>query len=355
MTERTSLDSHRLMYHPERVAAWLNDEEIYPLYVEIGPSSRCNYRCSFCALDYTGYKGKLIPRKTLLASLEDMAQGGVKSVMFAGAGESLTHPDIAEFIQKARASGMDVALTTNGSLLTAELAKKILPHLSWIRFSVNAGTKENYAAIHGCSEESFQTVLDNIQNCVDIKIELELDVTIGTQCVILGENIQEVIALAQVLKKTGVDYFSLKPFSKHPLSHNKRLIDASPEVDLALYRQLEEMSSEQFTLTIRTKANEAVSEEKKPYGKCLGLPFFACLEASGDIYPCHSYMGLQEFSYGNIIDSSFKEVWCGAKRKKITEVLSGMIESKCRKACRLDQVNRYLWQLTKRPEHVNFI
>jgi len=169
MTEHSSMDSHRLMYHPERVAAWLRGEDIYPIYVEIGPSSRCNYRCSFCALDYTGYKGELIPRKLLLASLEDMAHGGVKSVMFAGAGESLTHPDISEFIQKAKVSGMDVALTTNGSLLSLDLAKSILPNLSWIRFSVNAGTKENYAAIHGCQEESFQTVLDNIQTCVDLK------------------------------------------------------------------------------------------------------------------------------------------------------------------------------------------
>ena len=27
----------------------------------------------------------------------------------------------------------------------------------------------------------------------------------------------------------------------------------------------------------------------------------------------------------------------------------------CRKACRLDEINKYLWMLKNPPEHVNFI
>jgi len=48
------VDSHKLIYHPERVSQWLNGEIIYPLFCEVGPASACNSRCYFCAFDYVG-------------------------------------------------------------------------------------------------------------------------------------------------------------------------------------------------------------------------------------------------------------------------------------------------------------
>ncbi len=355
MTEQARLDSHKLIFHPKRLSAWLNGDDIYPIYVEIGPSSRCNYRCSFCALDYTGYKGDLIPRQALLAAIDDMAAGGVKSVMFAGAGESLLHPDIALFIEYASRAGLDVAVTTNGSLLDKTMAQTILPYLSWIRVSINAGDPKVYAAIHGCAEDMLATVCKNLTDAVAVKRERGLPVTIGTQCLILGENLDTIEPLTVDLKRTGVDYLSLKPFSKHPLSRNKRLQEPWPELNDAFRDRVLAHSNDHFRVSIRNSAMEAVCEETKPYGQCLGLPFFTCIEASGDIYPCHSYMGLPDFSYGNLNETSFHKIWQGVRRQRIVKALKSMIESKCRKACRLDQINRYLWQLQNAPEHVNFI
>ncbi|MCF6340345.1 MAG: radical SAM protein, partial [Sulfurimonas sp.] len=62
MSDRYSIDSHKLGLHPKRVSEWIeakNDwsklKKIYPLYVEISPYGGCNHRCTFCALDYMGY------------------------------------------------------------------------------------------------------------------------------------------------------------------------------------------------------------------------------------------------------------------------------------------------------------
>ena len=56
MSDKIRMDSHKLIFHPERICAWLNGEKIYPIEVEIAPSGACNHRCVFCALDYIGYK-----------------------------------------------------------------------------------------------------------------------------------------------------------------------------------------------------------------------------------------------------------------------------------------------------------
>ena len=62
MTDKYSIDSHKLMYHPERVTQWLQAsnqweriKEIYPIYMEISPMGACNHRCTFCSVDYLSH------------------------------------------------------------------------------------------------------------------------------------------------------------------------------------------------------------------------------------------------------------------------------------------------------------
>ena len=66
------IDSHKLIYHPERVAAlaeagkdWSKHKSLKPLYAEISTSGACNHRCTFCSVDYIGYKSVFINRQIL--------------------------------------------------------------------------------------------------------------------------------------------------------------------------------------------------------------------------------------------------------------------------------------------------
>ena len=55
---KIDIDSHKLMYHPERVAEWKEKGDCYPIYVEIGLTNVCNHKCIFCGLDWA--RGKNI-------------------------------------------------------------------------------------------------------------------------------------------------------------------------------------------------------------------------------------------------------------------------------------------------------
>ena len=118
MRPKIEVDNHKLMYHPERVAEWKEKGDCYPIYVEIGPTNRCNHGCIFCALDFLENGTDMIDTNIMISTLENMANHGVKSIMFAGEGEPLLHKDIGLFTQKAKGYGLDIAITTNGVAFT---------------------------------------------------------------------------------------------------------------------------------------------------------------------------------------------------------------------------------------------
>ncbi len=92
------IDSHKLLFHPERVAAWRAGEDIAPIYMEVSPAGACNHRCRFCGLDFMGYQARFLDSELFKPQLEDMARLGLKSVMYAGEGEPLLHRHIAELV-----------------------------------------------------------------------------------------------------------------------------------------------------------------------------------------------------------------------------------------------------------------
>jgi hypothetical protein len=67
-------------------------------------------------------------------------------------------------------------------------------------------------------------------------------------------------------------------------------------------------------------------------------------------------LGDEHFSLGNVMEEGFETVWKGEKRKELMEYVDTKLDTEeCRINCRMDEVNRYLWELKDPPEHVNFI
>lgn len=346
------ISNHKLMYHPKRVYEWNEKGDCYPIYVEIGLTNLCNHKCIFCALDFLKHEGNFIDREVMLKALKEMGEKGVKSIMFAGEGESVLHPDICLFVKTAKENGIDVSITTNGIPLTEERIKEILPNLSWIRFSIDSGSPENYALIHGTNKEDFGRLIENIKECAKLKKELGLNVVIGAQFLMIPQNKDEAVKLARVLKEEGADNLQIKPYSKHPDSVNDLVIDT--EEYNKVEAQLKEFDSDGFKIFFRKATIERI-QEGITYPECYGLPFFALIDAKGNVVPCNLFYGNKEFTYGNLYENNFSEVWNSEKRKEVLKKLREIGCETCRKGCRLDVINRYLYRLKNPEEHDNFI
>ncbi|MDG2205956.1 MAG: SPASM domain-containing protein, partial [Alphaproteobacteria bacterium] len=96
---------------------------------------------------------------------------------------------------------------------------------------------------------------------------------------------------------------------------------------------------------------------KRPYKQCLSLPFFAEIVANGEVYTCGPHLGEKDFCYGNIHDMDFTTLWSDANRDKVEAYIRRIddLDHVCMPNCRLDGINRALWDLQNPPDHVNFI
>lgn len=374
MSKDSRIDSHKMMFHPEWVARWKeakNDWEkaktLYPIYLEITPAGGCNHRCVFCALDYVGYKPLFLQKNVLEGVLRDMAAGGVKSVMYAGEGEPTLHPKLAEIISQTKDLGIDVALTTNGSWMNAEFLKQELKDLSWIKVSIDAGRKETYLKIHRPkSSKDWERVFANLEEAVRLKRKHNYSCWIGGQALLLPQsvdengnvipgNIGEMVILAEKLKTIGLNAFVIKPYSHQPLSLTKSYEEVVYGDYLWLERELQKIATSDFEVVFRSHAMEKYSEER-PYNFCMSVPFvWAHIMADGSVYSCSVYLMDKRFYLGNINEQTFKEIWEGEKRKKHWEFMKKFNSHTCRKNCRMDEVNRHLWEVTHPPYNVNFI
>lgn len=348
-----NIDSHKLLYHPARVAQWLEADTwdkaktLYPLYWEVTTSAACNHRCTFCSVDAIGYPNIMFPSDILIARIREAAKLGVKSVMFAGTGEPLLHKDINWITIASRDAGLDVAFTTNAIALHKFEA---VDHCTWIKVSLNAGTRESYARIHRTSEKDWDRVWSNISDAVQRKGEC----TIGVQCVVLPENVHDMKALARHCIDAGVDYLVLKPYSQATfmLSHQYEGIDYS-RMDSEL-RSVLDYNTDKFAVIYRTDSFKQESEAHH-YSKCHATPnFWTYSMANGDMFSCSAHLLDRRFCIGNLYKQSFQEIWEGEGRRGNWELMKEFDISQCRLNCRMDKPNRYLDRFSKQ-EHINFI
>lgn len=350
--DKYGIDSQKLLYHPRRVADWLEGENIYPVYIEIGPIARCMHRCIFCAFDYTKYQGPVLSETFCKVLIEQASEMGVKAIMYAGEGEPLLNPSIMEMISYTKMHNIDVSMTTNGVKLDHRRALNAIPFLNWLRFSVDAATPETYAKVHGCRKDQFGKLLQNIRGAVEIKREQHASCTIGTQAVLIPQNKHEILDLAVMMRDLGVDYFTVKPFSKHPSSVCDFELNYGEM--MLLKDQLLPINTPDFKVIFRTNAMVKL-EEDRPYKECLALSFATYVDAAGYVYPCSMFLGQLEYTYGNLYEECFAGIWEGERRQRVMQRLREEGVDRCREICRLDEVNRYLWSLKHPPEHVNFI
>ncbi len=122
----------------------------YPPYLQIEPTSFCNYRCVFCFQankDFTtkshGYMGRM--KLELFKEIIDQAQNNIEFISLASRGEPLVSPVIVKMLEYTRGKFLNLKINTNASVLTERKCHAILKGgVTTIVFSADAADAELY-------------------------------------------------------------------------------------------------------------------------------------------------------------------------------------------------------------------
>ena len=306
------LDSHKLSHHFDRVQAWEAGERIAPVSVDMALTRACGAMCAFCyAMVQEPQERSSVKVDSSLALLDDFKSIGVKSVSLISDGESTISKSYVPFIQHAASLGIDVGNATNAWEWGPEKIEAVLPHLTWVRFTVAAGRPESYAKIMFKGPEHtqvFDKAMANIRYAVEYKKKHALPVTLGIQMVLLPEYKDEIIPFSQLALDLGVDYGVIKHCSDDE--------NGTLGVDYSKYEPLygklteaEKMSTEKTKIIVKW---EKIMDKGKPsYSRFYGPQFLLQISGSGLIAPSGMFFNAKfsKLHIGNFTEERFIDMF----------------------------------------------
>jgi len=161
---------HRYRYdiYPEVLKS-----DAYPPYMQIEPTSICNYRCVFCFQtnkEFTDKKSGFMGHMKLetYKKAVDQCQDNIEFISLASRGEPLSNPLIGKMLEYSNGKFLNLKINTNASLLNENKIHAILSNdVRTLVFSADAADEELYSKLRVRGKLS--KVLKNIELFNNIK------------------------------------------------------------------------------------------------------------------------------------------------------------------------------------------
>lgn len=323
-----------------------------PLNVELLVSSRCNLNCVMCNVWRLAEKDPSIAQKELEITeyenlLDELSSLGTRSLCISG-GEPLLKKGVFSIIKKAKEKNLFVELITNGTLITNEIAQKLLASdVDLVTVSIDAPTAEVHDQIRGAkglwerSTRGLRTLYDLRKRAKSQKPRLAIDYVFNKiNCRLIPEMIDlkrslgfDEIHLLPIIGRTSVaKELFLELDDLRWLKKNLKLIRHKMEMQNLPTSKLTPISSICDDMEDAVKGrykilNVSLPRKTKREISCFAAWSQATIDPFGNVYPCcyactfqnssedliHTCWGDKDFPMGNLRQESFMHIWNGPK------------------------------------------
>ncbi len=294
----------------------------------------CNLKCFHCYAksenkkydsELTTYEAKNL--------IDDLSDFKVPVILFSG-GEPLVREDLPEILQYANNKGIRCTISTNGTLIDKEHAKKFKQiGTGYIGISLD-GIGQKHDSFRGV-KGSFDKALEGIRNCLDIDQKVGLRFTISSYNY---DQLDDIFYLIKEEKIPRVCFYHLVYSGRgSEMIKDDVTLDQSREaLDLIIDKAITLGSSTEI-LTVDNHADAAYlylrSLNKYPLlsdnilaglkmngGNRSGIAF-GNIDSQGYVHPDQF---TQHHTLGNVKEQSFKEIWTNTKNP----ILAGLKDRK---------------------------
>ena len=353
----------KILANADRVLEFFEHGVAAPILVEIDPSNACNHGCYFCISSYIHlpesvnlktFDRSIMTRSVLLDVCRDLIDLKTRSINWTGGGEPTINPALKEAIQfVGENSDIKMGIFTNGTLLDKwDLFDTLVDNMTWVRFSVDAGTEETYNSVRRVKGgQDWNKMLRNLTILIDTNNKKGKKIDIGVGFVITPDTYTEIIDFAKVFLKYDVDYCQFKPeiVNREREEGQQRDQEFWYEKVEPLLEEAKEILGEKFQINGYKLSD--LEEDPTLYGrnykKCLGSQVQPCVGADGNVYVCTNHRGYKEYSYGSLYEKSFIDIWYDLQKRK--EVMHLIEEEECfancTQLCKPHESNKAMWEM----------
>lgn len=161
---------HRYRYEIYPILKKLDN---YPPYLQIEPSSICNYRCVFCYQTDSTFSSRssgMMGRMNLetFKKTVDLAENHIQFLSLASRGEPTLCKELPEMLKYSAGKFLNLKLNTNASMLTEEISHAILrSDVRTVVFSADAAEEPEYSRLRVGG--NLDKVLANIKRFEEIR------------------------------------------------------------------------------------------------------------------------------------------------------------------------------------------
>lgn len=257
--------------------------------------------------------------------LKDTAEVGLEKMSISG-GEPTLYPYLVGLIKEAKMNNINVQLNTNGSLITQELAVKLLDAgLDSVMVSIYSHEASRHDALR-----RHKGLWEKATGAVRIFSELRKQYPhfiVKTQTVLLRENyrhLHELLMLHQSLGscKSHVSYLEgdfLKEYLMNldEITYFKnrvvpKLVDFCSTLDPSLIAESVKAVKNIMSEEVGTPEDLAQGIYWKK-DSCLIPQNFTIILGNGDVHPCNIVEYTHEPIMGNLFENNFKDIWYSEK------------------------------------------
>jgi radical SAM protein with 4Fe4S-binding SPASM domain len=289
-------------------------------------TQRCNLKCAHC---YAQSDAATCPDELTVAQAEKMidelAAFGCPVLLFSG-GEPLVRKDVPQLAEYARAKGLRVVISTNGTLIDRPLAEQLQKiGLSYVGISID-GTEATHDRFR-CKTGAFQEALRGIRFCRDAGLK------VGLRFTMVKDNIAGIPAIFDLMdaeKIPRICFYHLvntgrgKELGSDDGMPSHEAVRAALEMIVERTAALHAKGQKVEVLTVdnhadcpwllrkmRTEnhpgAETAYNLLKLNGGAASGTGVgISCVSWNGDVYPDQFWRSKK---LGNILETPFGEIW----------------------------------------------
>lgn len=282
----------------------------------------CNLACRHCYLS-----AELLPAEDELSTgealdlIDDLAELGVSMLAFSG-GEPLCRPDVFHLCRYAVSRGIDTILSSNGTLITPWMARRIMDAgFSYVGISID-GWQETHDGFRG-QEGAFQRAT------AGIRAVLEVGLRVGVRITVTRLNRQDLDRVLEMAVQEGVPRFAV--FQLVYAGRGREMVDWDIEraerrelieylVDRARQFHTEGVPTEivtadnyadgvylyQLARRLAPERAEEVRALLRMQGGCTAGEKIVNIDYRGEVHPCPYW---QHRSLGNIRRKKFSAIW----------------------------------------------